>query len=308
MQNLKKRKPLLSYFSKNKESLKGWLFLVPVLYGLIYFFIIPVFKSFLFSIGDVTTSPEGYKIALSGFSAYNEALNVHTSYRQDVVSTFIEVITTTPLIVIYSFFIASILNQEFRGRTFFRVVFFLPIVVIAITDAGNTLENSMGAFSSFKNTFSSDTVSVTAQITDTLINFGVSEDLANSLTTVADKIYGVISLSSVQILILLVSMQSIAPALYEAAVVEGATSWESFWKITFPMISPMLFTCVIYTVVDSFTRDDNAVMTLINDTAFSANPDFSLASAMGWIYFAMIAVLLGVVAFLFSRLVFFYDN
>lgn len=302
----KNNNPFFSMSLRRRRSLKGYLFFLPLFFGLIFFFIIPIVKSFLFSVSDVVSGASGYKITLTGFSAYFQALNVHTSYRQTVVSAAIAVLTKTPLIIIFSFFMASVLNQQFKGKTFFRVVMFLPVILTVMNSQNNALENSMDSFSSYKSASGTAAVSFTKQITDWLIGTGVSEDFANSLTGLADSVYSVISLSAIQILILLVGMQAVSPSLYEAARVEGATSWECFWKITFPMVSPMIMTCVIYTVIDSFTSNDNAVMSLMSETAFT-KLQFSLASAMGWIYFALIGLLLAVIAIVFSKFMYRYE-
>ena len=261
---------------RDKESLKGYVFFIPLIIGLITFFFIPTVKSFLFSISDVTSGADGYKFTVTGFSAYKNALFVHTSYRQTVIQSAIYVITTTPLVILFSFFMS------------------------------NPLESSMGAYSSYKGADAA-AVSFTAQITDLLIQSGISEKVTSGITSLVDGVYNVIGLSAIQILIMLIGMQSISPSLYEAATVEGATRWESFWKITFPMVSPMIMTCIIYTIIDTFTDNSNSVMTLMSQTGFE-KLQFSLASAMGWIYFAAIAVILGTVALTVSRLLFYYDD
>lgn len=296
-----------NFFSlKNKESLKGYVFLIPLIIGLVTFFIIPVAKSFLFSISDVTSGREGYQIVLRGFAAYKEALTVHTSYRQTVTSAIIDMVLTTPLVILFSFFMASVLNQEFMGKTFFRVVLFLPVILTVMNSYNNSLENSM-MVSDFNSAVGATTASFTQQISDWMISAGLSEDIAATITGLVDKIYDVIGLSAIQILVMLVGMQSISPSLYEAARVEGATAWERFWKITFPIISPLVFTCIIYTIIDSFTANDNQVMELMSTTAFT-DLKFSLASAMGWLYFLMIAVFLVLVQRLFKNLIFSYDQ
>lgn len=292
---------------KNKEQLKGYVFLIPLIIGLITFFIIPVIKSFLFSISDVVSGGDGYKITVTGISAYIEALTVHTSYRQTVVEAVINVVLTTPLVILFSFFMASVLNQDFKGKTFFRVVLFMPLILTVMTSYNNSLENSMDSASGFKESFGTASVSFTQRLSDLIVNAGISEEIASNITGLVDSIYSVIGLSAIQILIMLVGMQSISLSLYEAAMVEGATAWERFWKITFPMISPLIFTCIIYTIIDSFTSNDNKVMELMSTTAFS-NLKFSLASAMGWIYFFTIAVLLAVVTFLVRRFIFSYND
>ena len=135
---------------RDKESLKGYVFFIPLIIGLITFFFIPTVKSFLFSISDVTSGADGYKFTVTGFSAYKNALFVHTSYRQTVIQSAIYVITTTPLVILFSFFMASVLNQNFRGKVFFRVVMFLPVILTVMNSQSNTLESSMGAYSSYK--------------------------------------------------------------------------------------------------------------------------------------------------------------
>lgn len=292
---------------KNKEQLKGYVFLIPLIFGLVMFFIIPVFKSFLFSISEVTSGSDGYLINISGFSAYYSALFEHTSYRQTVVSAVTDMITVTPLIILFSFFMASVLNQNFKGRVIFRVILFLPVILTVMNSYSNTLENSMGAYNDMSNSFGMVATSFTDSISQMMVNAGLSEEVVESVIGLVDKIYSVIDLSAIQILIMLVGMQSVPPSLYEAATVEGATPWESFWKITVPMTSSLIFTCVIYTIIDSFTKNNNTVMALMSETAFN-KLNFSLASAMGWIYFALIGILLCVVTLLSKRMIFSYNN
>ncbi len=301
-----KRNLLRPMSIKDKDVLKSYIFFIPLIIGLITFFLIPTVKSFLFSISDVTSGANGYSFSISGLSAYKEALYSHVSYRQTVVSSAIQVITQTPLIILFSFFMASVLNQDFKGKTFFRVMLFLPVILTVMNAQSNSMENNMSAFSSYKSS-EETVVSFTTQIADFLIRSGIGEDITVKITSLVDSVYDVISLSAIQILIMLIAMQSISPSLYEAAKVEGATAWESFWKITVPMISPMIMTCVIYTIIDSFTSTKNKVISLMSDTAFS-KLNFSLGSAMGWIYFALIAVILVIVAWLFSKFVMKYDS
>lgn len=290
---------------RQKESMKALVFFIPLIIGLITFFIIPVFKSFLFSISDVTSGGNGYQIDIKDFSAYYRAMKEHNSYRQTVVEAIMNTVSTTPLIILFSFFMASVLNQNFKGKTFFRTVLFLPLALTIMETLTITLESSMGAYSGYKNEGTA-AVSFTTQISEFLLQSGLAEEIVDNLVALVDAIYGIIDESSIQILVMLIGMQSVSPALYEAATVEGATPWESFWKITFPMVSPMILVCIIYTIIDSFTNQGSNVMSLMKTEAYT-NLDFSLSSAMGWIYFLMIAVVLVVVAGLFKLLFKHYD-
>lgn len=291
---------------KQKESLKAYVFFIPLIIGLITFFIIPVFKSLLFSMSEVTTNGQGYSIALRGFQSFDKAFNDHTSYRQTVVESIMKTIGTTPLIILFSFFMSSVLNQNFKGKTFFRTILFLPLALTILESQPELLEQSMGAFGNLKGDGEA-AVSFTTQISEFLLQAGLSDDITSKLTSLVDSIYEVMDRSSIQILIMLIGMQAVSPSLYEAAYVEGATSWESFWKITFPMVSPMILVCIVYTIIDSFTTQGSGVMKLIDSTATGTTLDLSLASAMGWVYFIMIAAVLVVVAGLFNWLIKHYD-
>lgn len=289
------------------DTLKGMVFLLPWLFGIVFFFIIPVVKSFLFSITNVNFGSTGYSFGeFSGLEHYDYALFTHTEYRQTVVTALLDMLLTVPLIMVFSFFMASVLSNKFRGQTFFKVMMFIPIVT-SLATTESSIEQQMSGFSEYKETFSVTAVSFTKQISDYLQNIGLSEDISSSIVNIADQVYGVISDSGIQILIMIVGMCSISPLLYEAATVEGATVWESFWKITFPMASPTIYTCLIYTIIDSFTDKKNGLITLMSNISFN-NQNYSLASAMGWIYFLMIAVILGVVSLIISRYLFYYDK
>ena len=290
-----------------KEALNGYLFILPLLIGLVMFFIIPVIKSFLFSITDISFGQTGYKVeSFKGIKNYSYALFTDTDYRQTVVASVLNMLLTAPLIMIFSFFVASILNTKFHGSAFFKVIMFIPVVIV-LAESQTMLESGMSGFSGYKDTFGLSATSFTKQISDYLQNIGIDESLSKSLIGIADKVYGIINRSGIQILVMIVGMSSISPALYEAATVEGATAWESFWKITLPMAGPTIYTCFIYTVVDSFTDENNGIMSMINNMSM-IKQEFSIASAMGWIYFLFISLILGIVSFGISKLIFYYDD
>ena len=292
---------------REMEALKGYLFLLPLMFGLLMFFIIPMIDSVRMSVSDVSVSPDGRKMAFSGFGYFKEALFVSNDFRETATSSVLSMLLTTPLVMIFSFFMASVLNQKFRGRTFFRVVLFIPVIIMMTSGQTNALESQMNGMSSYKDTFDVSAEAFTSQIANYLLEAGVSEKITNGITEVTNMVYSVINLSGIQILIMLTGMQSISPALYEAAKVEGGTAWENFWKITFPMVSPLILTSFIYTIIDSFTSSSNGLMELLQSTAFT-DQNYSLASAMALIYFAIVTVIVAVVAFIVSRFVFYYDD
>lgn len=292
---------------KEKEALNGYVFLLPLLFGLIMFFLIPIIRSIMTSLSDVEITAQGQKLTFAGFDYFHEALFVNSEFLQTAASAVLDMLFTTPLVMIFSFFMASVLNQKFRSRTFFRVVLFIPVIIMMTSGQTNVLETQMNGMSSYKDTFDVSAEAFTTQISNYLLEAGVSQNITDSIINVTNTVYSVINLSGIQILIMLTGMQSISPSLYEAARVEGGTAWENFWKITFPMVSPLILTSVIYTIVDSFTSNSNGLMSLISSTALT-DQHYSLASAMSIIYFAVVALIIAAVAWVLSRFVFYYDN
>ncbi len=295
-----------------RQARYGYVFLLPLIVGLIWFFVIPIARSLIFSVCNVSVGETGgYTLSWQGFDSYHYALRQNADYNQNVVSSVLSMLGQAPLIIIFSFFMASILNQNFRGRTAFRVVMFLPVVIVSanimMLDSQDVLQNSMTGMSSYKSSFGGAMTSFSTTFAQYLQSVGLSQEVTNTVQTVVDGVYDIISLSAIQILVLLTGMQSISPSLYEAAKVEGGTAWENFWKITFPMVSPLILTCVVYTIIDSFTSNDNTVMSMIESQAFTEG-NFSTSAAMAWIYFAIVIVILAVVSFLISKFVFYYDD
>ena len=109
------------------------------------------------------------------------------------------------------------------------------------------------------------------------------------------------------IIVFLTVPQSLSPSLYEAADVEGCSAWESFWKITFPMVSPLLLVNCIYTIIDFFMKNDNTVMEHINTLMYGTQMDFGAASAESWIYFGVALVFIGISTFIITRAVKSYE-
>ena len=137
-------------------------------------------------------------------------------------------------------------------------------------------------------------------------NLGFGQGLVTYIVGVVADIADIVNRSGVQILIFLASLQSISPAIYESCQIDGATGWETFWKITFPMVSPMILVNAIYTLIDSFTTESNSVMRVINNAYVSAGSSAKhVSAAMGWMYFLLILIVVGIVAALFSAYVFY---
>ena len=261
-------------------------------------------NSLRYSFSKVESNSQGLIVNFLGFDNFHEALFVNPNFNRTLTESIMNMLVNVPLIVIFSLFLAVLLNQKFKGRGLSRAIFFLPVIlasgVIATLETESLIEalnaeNQSGGFIGGLRSF---------ELERMMIQAGVNESIVMYLTGAVDRIYDIVSQSGVQILIFLAGIQSISPHLYEASKIEGATGYEAFWKITFPMVSPMILVNVVYTVIDSFAN--NATTTMIRDVGFT-NFNFGLSSAMAWLYFLSVALILAVSTYIISKRVFYYE-
>lgn len=282
----------------------GFLYVLPWLLGFIFFFLIPLLSSLRYSLSSVQANSDGLIVHFSGLKNYIEALTVNTEFNRSLADAIMNMVINVPLIVIFSLFLAVLLNQKFIGRSLARSIFFLPVILASgvilslestsLIQAVNDQNAGAGAIRGLG----------TFALEDLMLDAGLSEWVVNYLTSAVSRIYSIVSQSGVQILIFLAGIQTISPQLYEASKMEGATGYEAFWKITFPMVSPLILVNTIYTIIDSFSN--NAMTDLIRETGFTQF-NFGLSSAMAWLYFAAVALILAASSYLISRKVFYYD-
>lgn len=291
---------------EKRKALYGYGFISLWLVGTVIFFLIPLIQSLRYSFSEVTVSPGEIKLSFAGFQKYIYALGTDQYYTEYLEETLIETLWKTPLILIFSLFIAVVLNQKFRGRVLARAVFFLPVIiatgpVFRIISGDMDTTGNVGA-SQFSTMFSTDLV---GELMEFLGIYGLSDNMNSLISSIADNIFGIVWSSGIQIILFLAALQNIPSSAREAAEVEGATAWEYFWKITFPYVSPFILANFIYTVIDSFTSPMNKVMNRILD--LKSQWAFGEASAMAWLYFAVVLAAVGIVTFAVNRLVF-YEN
>jgi len=287
---------------EQRKSVLGMLFVSPWLFGFIILFAIPLYDSLVYSLNELKVALGGFDTQFAGFKFFEEVFYKHPTFNRLLVESVTDVVINVPSIIIFSLFAATLLNQKFRGRMLARSIFFLPVLL-----ATNLLsiEQSADLATVAQTVTGSDTEGLkSSELQQLLLESGFGSGLTSYITGSVDRIYEIISHSGVQILIFLAGLQSVSPSLYEAAKIEGATAYESFWKITFPMVSPLILTNVVYTVIDSYNY--NKLSVLINETAFKAL-NFSLSAAMSWVYFAVTAIILIALVWGVSRKVFYYD-
>ena len=305
----KKRK--IASLDKRKARV-GWLFVLPFLIGFAFVYLPIVGESFWLAFNQLTiVKGGGYNLNFVGFENFVYAFNTDADFTQTLITGIGELIFQVPAILLFSLFMAVLLNQKMAGRAAFRAIFFLPVVlatgIMESIEAGNILGSYMGESSGIDDGSGGSAASSIVSAIDIeqlFSNMKVGQELVTYVVGIINDIYGIVNRSGVQMLIFLAGLQSISPAIYEACKIDGATGWETFWKITFPMISPMILVNAVYTIIDSFTTETNTVMTYISTVSSQTNGDV-ISTAMSWIYFLIVVLILVAVAGIMSMYVFY---
>ena len=275
----------------------GIVFSLPLIIGLLIFFIPTVFMGFRFAMSDVSVA-NGLELKFTGFENLKYALRVDPKYFQLVISDISDLITTLPIVLVFSLFIAVLLNGKVWGKGAFRVIFFLPVIACVGMLASGNSNLVMETMTSGAQETESEVLSAMSDVTTMLQSLSFSPKLISFVSNAANNIMDIVNRSGVQILIFLAGIQSISPSIYESANVEGASGWETFWKITLPMITPMMIANVLFTFVDSITRSNTEMVSYIQNMAFS-KAQFGYAAAMSWFHYLCLIVVLGLIALAF---------
>jgi len=276
---------------ESKQKVSGYLFCIPLIFGLIAFFIPNIVRTFIFSITDMTLTDGGFDLTFAGFKHYYTALFSNEKFNGYAIESLGNMLLDLPIILIFSMFVASVLNKKFIGRTFVRSVFFLTIILS--TGIVTTIQSSSdwGLMSTGAAADLLDQGGASASKILESLNLG--DGLMKVITSSANKISTIVTASGMQILLFLTAFQEISPEYYEAASVDGCSQWEMYWKITIPLMAPQIVVNAIYTVADSFIRSDSRLFSYINGLAFTGN-QYALAMAMYFIYLLALIVVLGI--------------
>ncbi|MCR4742768.1 MAG: sugar ABC transporter permease [Treponema sp.] len=294
-----------------RRALYGYLFILPFILGFLLFMIRPLGQSLRMSFCEVVISNQGFELNNNQMANYKRAFLVDPEFNRMLVESIEQMFFRSLATIVFSFFVALILNQKFKGRTLARSIFFLTVILSSGVLVG--LEYNNALMNQLKETIekSGNANTITQVLEDILVTNtggvnGVSGKVFKVLFEIIDSIYEVAMASGIQIIIFLSGLQNISPSMYEAADMEGCTKWESLWKITVPMVSPLMLVCWIYTIVDFFMKTDNKIMEKIN-TQMVIQLNYGYSSALAWIYFAVCILLIGLSSLIISKVVYNYD-
>lgn len=296
-----------------RKARAGWIFILPFLIGFVLIYLPVVFDSIKYSFHEIKILVGGgYELKWVGWKNYSDAILVDTSFVTTLVAGLKQLVLDIPSIVLFSLFVAIILNQKIAGRAAFRAIFFIPVILttglIADIDAGNSMNDYMSSASgiddgSGEESQATEIVSV-MDVENLFRGMMIGTEIVEYVVQMVNNIFNIVNRCGVQMLIFLSGLQSISPAIYESCSIDGASGWETFWKITLPMVSPMILVNTVYTIIDAFTSSDNKVMAYISTVYEQANGNV-LSSAMSWMYFLIVILIIAAVAGILSAFIFY---
>lgn len=279
---------------ERRQAITGYLFISPWLLGFLVFLAYPLVHSFWLSFNKMENLLN-FQTSFVGWENYVRAWVIDVNFPSMFSLIVRNSILDVPLTLIFSLFTALLVNQKIRGQKAFRAIFFLPVLIVTGLVARELFFNSDVREKTIESLLTAPEIIFTY----------LGPDIAQFVREVMVRLTTILWHSGVQILIFIAGLQGISSTLYEAARVDGANDWEMFWKITLPMISPILLLNAVYTIVDGFTDVLNPILDYIKNLAFAGQFEMGYAAALGWIYFLFIFLLILVVVWASQKLVFY---
>lgn len=292
---------------QTKKAIVGYLFILPFILGFLLFMVKPMVESLQMSFSNVKvgTGQGGFIMEFAGIANYKKAFLVDPEFNRMLMDELSGMLVDVPAVLIFSFFVALILNQQFKGRGLVRAIFFLPVILSSGVIVGLEYNNSLlqGMEEVIRQSTNSDITGVLEKI---LISGGIGDKFLSTVFVIMNHIYDIAIASGIQIIIFISGLQTVSSSMYEAAKIEGCTAWECFWKITLPMVSSLILVNLVYTIIDFFIKTDNEVMEKISETMI-VKMDYGFSSAMAWIYFSAVLLIIAGFAGIISRWVYYYE-
>lgn len=307
---LKKKRRANEY--ERQKTVYGYFFLIPLLIGFVFIYGEILVNAIMFSLSKFDFTGTQYQLVwpweeggnASLWHNYHYIFFVQDGLIKDLGTSIGNMLLDIPVVIIFSLFIATIISGKVPGRTFFRAIFFIPAVlitgVIAESQLNNALLNDMNTMGGISTGgIASTSIFSLEDMEEILGDIVFSSSIFGFLQNLVENIFDVVNKCGVQILIFISALLGINPSIYESAKIEGANGWDCYWKITVPMLVPMIYVNIIYTIVDSLCATDNVVMQLMD--SFRSSADYDLASATAVTYFIIIGLIIGLISLVMRR-------
>lgn len=294
-----------------KKSLWGVVFLLPWLLGFLLFFLKPFLESIYYSFNIVKVVEGGVSTEFVGWDNYIKAFTVDPIFNRLIITMLTSTLPQVLVVIIFSIIAAILINGNYPGRSIARTIFFIPIImgteIASATLVGRDIISQEIAGNAGMANFGKNF------ILDILSNTGLPTEIVNFVLAAVSNIFPILAKSGVPTLVFLAGLQTISPSLYEVAKIEGASNYETFWKVTLPMLSPMILVSTVYSIIDGFFRHSTiingtryGIIDRMHEIAFS-QANYGLSAAMTTVYMLVNIIIISLVSFLISRVVFYYD-
>lgn len=276
---MKKSKKIKMITSTDKT---GLMFALPFIIGFIWLFFLPLMDSLVYTFNLVKVGENGLDLTPIGIQNYKTALTADPDFIKLLVEQCSQMLIKVLVIMFVSMFLALLLNDNFPGRLLFRTILFLPVIFTA--DIIMDVFSELGNTSHMSNT-SSDFMVMSGEMTgfvnEVIESFGFLSEYIKKFTAYAGQFFDLVWSMGIQIILFIIGLKSIPAYLYEVADMEGATKWETFWKITFPLLTPSILMCFVFTIIDYFNAATNPIVEMI-DSNMLVRIDY--ACAQSWFY------------------------
>lgn len=277
---------------ERKRARYGYVFTLPLILGLVFLFIPNLVQTVMYSLNETVIGSSGYTLEWIGFKYYIKAFTGDAKFLQYTLSSLGELLVQVPVVLVFSLFMAMVLNQKFKGRVVARAIFFLPLVlstgIISKVEASTQLDALMSMRDALEGMQGTQ-----FDLSQLLLSLNFNKTLGDIVVNAAKGIEDIVNASGMQIFIFLAAFQQISPSVYEAAQVEGCSKWVLFWKIVIPMTAKQILVAGVYTVVDVFTRTDGTLFTYIQEMAYTNN-QYSYAMAMYLVYAMGLGIMMAI--------------
>ena len=275
---------------KTRESLTGLAYVSLWIAGFALLTLYPMIETFMLSLNNVAIQTTGIKKVFVGLGNYREALLSDTEFVPNLITYLTEIVIYVPVILVFSLLIALLLDVKMKGRGIFRTIFFLPVIIMSGPVMKQLMVQGSVALPGIERLIDLQA------LTETLPQY-----LANAIVFLVSNFVMILWFCGIQILIFLAVLQKMDRAMYEAANIDGASAWEVFWKLTLPALNPTIVVVVIFTVVTQSHFALSPVINQINNSLFKPGFGYGIASAMAWVYFIVMILVLALFTAVVSK-------
>lgn len=270
-----------------REALIGLSFIWIWIVGFLVFTAYPLIRTVMFSFSDVKITTEGIKTSYVGWQNYKNALFMNVQFGDTIVNYFVETIVIVPIIVVFALIVSLLLNVKIRGKGIFRTIYFLPVIITSGPVIKQLMDQGATTLPGIQ-----DIIEMSK------LDQNMPSVIAGLITVLLSSFITMLWFSGVQMLIFLAGLQKLDHSMYEAASIDGASRWESFWKLTLPALNSMILVNMVYTVIMQSVFSLNPVINLIQDAQYDPAQGMGYSAAMAWIYFLVMLVILAVLVLL----------